>query len=139
MRASGAALLLLGDGLEEFPPCDLELLGGVVVGLGGGESVQLFEAEALLEVLVGVGQRLEFLIRRHHGAIRIALALLALGVGRDFGEEAGPVEVEVRVQVLAVEGVEARGVFLWQMRIAPVFAHDRAVLALDQRVVVAVA
>ena len=51
----------------------------------------------------------QFLERRHHQALRVAFADSALRVGDLLGEQAGPMEIEVRVEILGAEGIDRRG------------------------------
>ncbi len=63
--------------------------------------------------------------------------MAALGVGDGFGEQAGAMEVHVRVQMLAAEGVDERCEALRDVAEAEVFAYNGVVLGLDLGVVVA--
>ena len=56
-----------------------------------------------------------------------------------FGEQARTVEIDVGVEVLAAEGIDQVSEALRDVAVAEVFAHDRAILRLGLRVVVAVA
>ena len=69
-------------------------------------------------------------------AVRIGPTVFCVGDG--LGEQAGAMEVHVRVQMLAAEGVDERCEALRDMAVAEVFSHNRAVFGLDQCVVVAV-
>jgi hypothetical protein len=66
----------------------------------------------------------------------IALALLSLGIGDRFREEAGTVEVDVRVEVMRTERVDLFGKRLRDVRVPQVFPHHRAILGFRQCVVV---
>jgi hypothetical protein len=61
-----------------------------------------------------------------------------LGVGQLGGEQARPVEVQERVEVLAAAGVEASGMAAVDVLVAELLAHHGPVLRLGQAVVVAV-
>jgi hypothetical protein len=54
----------------------------------------------------------------------VALALAALGVGDDFCEQARSMEVDVRVEVTAAEGVDQPREALRDVAVAEVLAHD---------------
>jgi hypothetical protein len=53
-----------------------------------GQAVERFERDAGFEEALGLRQRSEILIGRHHVFEAVAFARLALGVGNGFGEEA---------------------------------------------------
>ena len=71
--------------------------------------------------------------------VGIGFADLALGVDLVDSEEAGAMEVEVRIQGFGVKTVDDLGVLLRDVAIADHLANDRAVLAFDERVIVGVA
>ena len=73
-------------------------------------------------------QRFEFLVGGHHQLVGVALALPALCVGNGFGEQTRPVEVDVRVEVLAAEGIHEAREALRDVAVAQVFAHEHAIL-----------
>jgi len=54
---------------------------------------------------MSLGQTHELLEGRTHQALRIALSDLALLVGDVLGKQAGPVEVQVGIQVLGAEAL----------------------------------
>jgi hypothetical protein len=60
---------------------------------------------------------------------------LAVGLLYDFGNRTGPVKVQIRIQMLAVEPVHRFGVRRRDMAEAHVFADDSSVLRFDQAVV----
>jgi len=66
--------------------------------------VEVFEGDPGFKVLLGLVQRFEFFVRSHHQFVGIALALAALGISVDFGEQAGAVEVDLRVEIVAAKG-----------------------------------
>jgi hypothetical protein len=69
----------------------------------------LFEGDAGLEVLLGLGQGFELFVGGHEIGVGIALAPFALGVDDRLGEEAGAVEVEVGGEDADGEDVDPRG------------------------------
>ena len=62
------------DGTEQFAPGLVKALGSVIIGDGVGDFIQLFEGDAGLEVLRGVGKRFEPVIGRHHVIVAVVLA-----------------------------------------------------------------
>ena len=59
-------------------------------------------------------------------------------IGHGFGKEAGPVEVDVGVQVIPAEGIDLPGKAPRDGAVAQVLAHDRPILRFGQTVVIAV-
>ena len=110
----------------------------IIVAQGEGDGVELLEGGPRGEVGGGLGERLELLIGRHDVGVAVALAAAALGVDGLGGEEAGPVEVEIGREDVLGEVVDALGVAAGDVAVAEVLADDRAVLALDEGVVVGV-
>lgn len=100
--------------------------------------IGLLERNAMLEILIDHGQRLELLIGSHHQPVGIAFALAAFGIGEGFGEQTWPVEVYTGMQVVAAEGIRWCGKALRDVAVAQMFAYDVAVLGCGLGVVVAV-
>ena len=69
--------------------------------------------------------------------VAVTLGDAALVVDDFLGKETGPVEVEVGREKAHGEGVDPSGMDAWDVTVAKVLAHDRAVLAFCQGVVVA--
>ncbi len=69
----------------------------------------------------------------------VGFANLAFGVDPVDREVAGPVEVEIGIEPLAVERVDGAGVVLRDMVVAHELADNGAVLGFDQRVVIGLA
>ena len=127
------------DGPKEPVAGRIEGVGGLVVAQSRGDGVELREGRPGRQAGGGPGQRFQLLIGGHDVGIAVALAHATLGIDLFDGEEAGPVEVEVRRQDLLGEGVDLRGVAAGDVAVAEMLADDRAVLALDEGVVVAAA
>ncbi len=113
-------------------------IGRRVVADPVSDGVQSVKAYARFQVRLCIGEGFEFLIRGHQGRVGIAFSLFPGLVGDGVREQAGPVIVDVRVEVLAMEGIEQAGPALRDMGMAEELAHDMAVLAFHQGVVVAV-
>ena len=64
--------------------------------------------------------------------------LLAFGVGQQFGLSAGPVEVQIGIEVLLIEALDARRVRRRDVRMPHVLADHGAVFRFHQAVVVGV-
>ena len=125
------------DGGEQSVAGLVEGACRVVVAHGGGDGVELVEGGPRLEAVGGVGQRLELLVGGHDVGVGVALADAALGVDDFDGEETGAVEVQVGREDLLGEGVDALRIPAGDVAVSEVLADDRAVLALDEGVVVA--
>jgi len=69
------------------------------------------------------------------GPAAIYPASLAVGRVLDFGDGAGPVEVDIRIQIPAMELVDRLGMLCGDVGKTQVFAHDRSVLGLHQTIV----
>lgn len=74
---------------------------------------------------------MEFLIGCHHVFVAVFLALFTHLTSDCGGEIAGPVEVNVPVDLAAIEFSEVDGVLLRYVRIAIQFTNDRAILTLN--------
>ena len=129
----------MADGAEEIVAVLLHGFGGVEVGGGGGEAVELLEGDAGLEERGGVRQRPESVIRGGDIVLPVALLDAAVGSGDLGSEEAGPVEVEEGGKRVAEKGVHERSEVTRDVGVAEPLADHAAVLALDQGVVVGVA
>ena len=71
--------------------------------------------------------------------VAITLSLFTFPIEEGFGEETGTVEIQIRDQMVLVEGVDEGGVVLRNVGVAEVFAHGGGVFALNQGIVVGVA
>ena len=89
------------NGIEEFPASLLELVRRLVVADFKSERVEYFKATPGFQIVFGVGQGFELVVGRHHVFIEVDLALFTLAVGADFGEKAGPVEVDIGILLVA--------------------------------------
>lgn len=125
---------LSSDVPEQFALGLLHGQGGFGVGLSCGTGLQFGGSDTRTKVSFAVRHCLQQLVRRRPSAID-ALDLAVAQVDL-FGHRAGPVEVDVRVQALAVEPGDRFGVLGVDVAIAQVFSNHRAVLGLHQSVVV---
>ena len=112
------------------------MVGGVIVAQLCCGCIELREGRAGLEVVFRVGQRFEFLVRCHPVPVAIALDLFTFGIGDCFGKETGPVEVQIRNQVFAVEHIHRGGVMLGNVGVAQRLANRGGVFAFDQGIVI---
>ena len=127
------------DGLKQPPSGFVELLGGVVVGQSGSLGLELGQGNTGFEKGVGIGQRGQFLQGRHDQPLGVAFLYLALAINGVLGKQAGPVEVEVGVDVRGTEVVDLLRKTLRDVAVAEALAYDSAVLGLRQAVVVRMA
>ena len=120
----------VGDGPAQ--PCTLRIEGpgGLQVALCEGLCVEFCERDAGLEA--GVGQGAQLGVGRTDVGSPVDAAVGALALG---GEQAGPVVVDVRRQVLLGERVDQRREALRDVVVAEDTAHDAGILALDESVV----
>ena len=106
------------------------------VAFGLGNAAQSLQPLPWLEIAGGLGQLLERFPRRL--VVAVHPLLLAFGVGLDLGLSAGPVEVQIGIEVLLVEALDAPRVRRRDVRISHVFADHRAVFRFHHAVVVGV-
>lgn len=125
--------------MKEFLAGLMERASRFIIGLLGGDFMQLLEGHSVLEEGFCVGRGLELLVRRHPVFVAVTLGDAALVVHHLLREKAGAMEVEVRRQHVAGEVVDPGGVTARDMAVAEMFADDGAVFAFDQGVVVGVA
>ena len=126
----------LADGAEERVAGALDGLGGIEVGGSGSEAVEGFEGDAGPEEVFGAGQGLEPLAGCGDILLPVGLPDAAAGAGDLGGEEAGPVEVEEGAEAALEEDVDPGDEGVGDVDVAEPPADDRAVLGLDERVVV---
>ena len=124
------------DTLKELSFGPLQLGGGVIVAHLRGQRIELIKGHSLLEILRSQGQGFEFLIRRHHVLVTVTLSLFTFLIEEGFGEETGTMEIQIRDQMVLVEGVDESGVVLRNVGVAEVFAHGGGVFTLYQGIVV---
>jgi hypothetical protein len=72
----------------------------------------------------------------HHIFITINFLLFTLVVGFGFSEKTRAMIVDVRVEIMLVEGIDLSRPFLWNMLVSKRFAHNRSVFTLGQGIVV---
>lgn len=89
MGYSGSGGFIVSDVLEQLFTFPIELLGGLVIGHGMGQSIPCSEAQAGPQSVGGVRDRLETLVRRIHVLIAIAPPLAALVVEVVSGKKHG--------------------------------------------------
>jgi hypothetical protein len=135
---SGGCFRSIENSFKQNCACVVEALRGLIIAHGASLCIELQEGDTGFEELLGLVQGFEFFVGRHHQFVGIALALAALGVGDGFGEQAGAVEIDVGVKVVAAKRIDQIGEALRDMAVAEVFAHDSPVLGFGLRVVVTV-
>ncbi len=132
------------DELKEFGPSLIEAAGGFIIAALGGDGIQGLEGDPRLEVLLGVGQRLQLVIRGHQILITVVLAAFTLGID-GFGRESearvltGPVVVEVLGQGAASESIDVAGKAPGDVTVAEMLTDSGTVLGFDQGVIVGLA
>ena len=142
--------------MKQFFSCVIKRQGSLIAANLCRLHIQLLKGDAEFEILTGIGQGLQLLIRSRHLLVAITLALLPLGIRDRLREEARAVEVDVRVEEVGAESVDHAGAVLRDMRIAQMLAvttphpacwvvdclllvHHCAVLGFRQCVVVGIA
>ncbi len=109
---------------------------GLIIAHRSGLAPQGFDRDVGTQVAALWAQAGEFFQRRLHQALRITFDNLTLVVGTVLGKQAGPVQVQIGIQVVPAELVDLGGKTLRNVVVAQELAYDRAVLGLDQGVVV---
>ena len=95
------------------------------------------QTQPRFQKLLRFGQRLQFLERRPVVVVLVFALPFAALVQAHRRESAGPVKVQVRIQVLGVEVLQRLGVRAGDVSVADQLADHRAVLAFHQRIVLA--
>ena len=108
----------------------------VIVAHGVGLAAKSLHGEFGFEVICEVGDGLQPVPRGHDLVVRVGLSDLALGIDLVDRELAGPVEVEIGIELIGIEAIDRCGVVLRDMAVAHELADDRAVLGFGQGVVV---
>ena len=121
--------------LEEFDLGLLHAAGRFGVAEGQGDAQERFDLQSRTQEACGIFQRHQR-FQRSPVAV-VADAFSPLGIDQDFGLGAGAMVIEIRVEVVAIEAVDALGVSLVDVSVADMLAHDPAVFGLDQAVVAA--
>ncbi len=118
----------------------VEFLGGLHIGQCPRQLLQFQQRDAGRRKLAAPGRlaSLSSGVIASAGPVHALDAPGLLGVGQLGGKQAGPVEVQERVEVLAAVGVEASGMAAVDVLVAELLAHHGPVLGLGQAVVVAV-
>ena len=117
----------------------IQVFGGLLIADYGGDVIELLQRPSWLEVLFGLGQGFQFVIGGHHGLIGVPLPRFPLGVDHHHREKAGPVKVDVRIEVVAREDVELWCPLLGDVDIAQLLPNDRPIFAFHSGIVVAMA
>ena len=125
----------VGDGPEQPVALGVDGPDGVQVAVRMGLGVEFLERDAGLEAFFGMGQGAQLVVGRLDVGGPVDAADAAVGALALGGEQAGPVVVEVRRQVLPSERVDERREALRDVVVAEEPAHDVGVLALDEGVV----
>ena len=130
-------LLLPCEGAQERPAGAPDALGRPETSGPHGDAVELLEGDSGPEEALGVGESAEAVVGS--GDLGLGVALFhASGLGDLLdGEQAGPVEVEQGGEFLAQEGVDEVREGVGHEDVAEPPADHRAVLALDEGIVVA--
>ena len=85
---------------------------------------------------MGLGQRFQLVIGRHHVLVAVTFAEAALGIGVGGWKEARSVEVDVGGEDVPGHRIDLLGVGARDMAVAEVLADRGAILGLDQGIVV---
>ena len=98
----------VGDGPEHLVALGVDGPDGVQVAVRRGLGVEFLERDAGLEAFFDMGKGAQLVVARLDVGGRVDVADAAVGALALGGEQAGPVVVEVRRQVLPSERVDAR-------------------------------
>ena len=124
---------VFADALQ-FVALSVELLGKLGVGTSVRSRLELLERAIRAQAALLGGQAEQLFPRR--APLGVHLAQLAAAVSALAGESAWAMKIQVRVEPLAVEGVDRLRRFRGQKLVAHPLAHHRAVLGFDQGIVV---
>ena len=113
--------------------CLLHAARRLRIAAGAGDALQGVDAEPLAQVLCRFIQRQQGLQRRLVTLVTNPFATLLIDL--DIGLSAGAMVVQIGIQVLPIEVVDALGVARVDVAVADVLADDGAVFALHQAVV----
>ncbi len=124
-----------------LPQCGEELMLGCLHETGGfgiaariGDTPQAFGSDSSLQTAPELWRLLQQFPRRCITAIHPAL--FALPVGRRFRHATRPMEIQIGIEMLTVEGHERVGVAGIDIAVSDVLADHCAILGLHQAVVV---
>jgi hypothetical protein len=115
--------------------CLLHGASGVGVAFGHLDAFEVVDGESVAQEAVGFFHRREGFERSFVTAVAGSFSSLFVEDGVGLG--AGPMVVQIRVEMVSVEAVDGFGVGLVDVSVADVFADDPAVFGLDQAVVAA--
>jgi hypothetical protein len=107
--------------------------GGFGIGLRFGQSSEFRHADTGPQVALALWRPAEYL--EWCGPVSINAATLAIGLFDDLWNGAGPVEVDVGIQILPMKAIHRLGMLRTDVSETYVFANDRSVFRFDQAVV----
>src|SRR3989344_7043193 len=126
------------DDIEEPLLCFQHVSGSLVRCLCTGLRFQHCRRDAGAKVLLPIGKTLQLPVRCHVVLMRVGDLLLSVFENLHCRECTGAMKVEIWNEMVAVEDIDPRSVWLGDVVIAHVLPDDRAVLRLRQSVVVTV-
>lgn len=84
----------------------VQVSGSLIISDCGGHVIKFLQRPSWLEILRRRRQCYEFFRGGHYSLVEIALSRLTLSVHDDQLKKAGPVNIDMRIEVIAMETVE---------------------------------
>jgi hypothetical protein len=98
--------------------------------------LQYFKRDPRFQVILGLRERVQFLIGGHHRLIVGHRAFFTLRIGPDRRKEAGAVEVQIGCEMFLIESIHERGPILGNGAMAKALSDHRPILPFPQGVIV---
>jgi hypothetical protein len=95
--------------------------------------LQYFKRAPGFQVVLGFRERFQLLLGCHHRLIAGHFAFLAIRIGPDRRQEAGPVEVQIGCEMSLIEGIHERDPTLGNGAMAKEFPDHRPILPFHSR------
>ena len=90
--------------------------------------IQYFKGDPRFQLVFALRERFELVVGRHHRFIAVDLAFFAVRIRPDLRKEAGPMKVEIGIQVLLIEGIDERSPALGNVGMAKQLPHHGPIL-----------
>ena len=95
-------------------------------------GIEYFKGDSGFQLGLCLRERFKLVIGGHHGFIAIDLALLAFLICPDLWKEAGPMKIEIGIEVLLIKGIDQWGPALRNVAIAKQFPHHGPVFTFGE-------
>lgn len=101
--------------------------------------LQYFKRDPRFQVILGLRERFQLLIGRHHRPIVVHLAFLPLRIRPNLRKEAGAMKIDIGIEMLLIEDIDERRPALRNVRMAKEFSDHRPILTFDEGIIVGLA